>query len=569
MPLKTSNSATAGQLAERLAGLLPSVRWLPRYRRTWLRADVLAGIALAGLLIPESMGYATMAGAPPQAGLYASMMGLFIYALLGTSRHLAVTPTSALAIMVAAVVGPMAAADPDKYLAFTGALVLMVGAVFLAARVASLGFISDFLARPVITGFVFGLALIIIVRQTPKLLGIPKGEGDFFQMVRDILLSLGQAHSTTLAVSISALAALIIINLLVPRLPAALLVMIAGIAAGSIFDLQEHGVAVVGAVPSGLPGFSWPDLSWQEWTTMLPDAAGLALVAFAEGLGAARTFALRHRYDIDPNQELMATGLANVGSGLVGGIAVGGGLSGSSVNEGAGAKSEVSALAASAFMLLTLLLLTPLFHNLPEAVLGAVVVYAVRHMLNLGEIRRFARIRRDSLGMSLSALFGVLVFRILPGLIIAVVMSLVVLARELSRPRVALLGRMKDTGHWVDAGRHPEAARIPGVAIYRIQGVLFFASADVVRKAVRKGVLESDPVPASVILDLEALVDIDVTSVIMLDDLSSDLERHGVDVILTNVHTNVKEVLAREGLIERLGPEKVLGTVDEAVARYS
>ena len=552
-----------------LSDYLAIARWLPAYNRAALPVDIIAGVALAGLLIPEGMGYAGIAGVPPQAGLYAAVAGLFIYALFGSSRQVAVSSTSSTAVIIAATVAPLAGGDLHRYAALTASLVLLAGLIFLIAWVARLGFVSDFIARPVVLGFVFGLALIIIIRQAPKLLGIKVADANFFQMAWSVLGKLGAVNPATLAVSGISLAVLIVINRYGRKVPGALLVLVGGISAAYLLGLGGHSVSLVGVVPAGLPAPSLPEISWGDLSTLIPGAAGIVLVAYAEGLGSARVLADRHGYEINPDEELRATGLANVGAGLLGGIAVAGGLSGSSANDSNGAHSEIAPIAASAFLVLTLLFLTPLFRDLPEAVLGAIVVFAVRHMLNVREILRFARIRRNSLGMILPALFGVLILGVLTGLALAVVLSLAVIASELSRPHVVPLAKMKKTGAWVDANRHPEAQRYPGVAIYRIQGVLFFASADVVRDALRRLVKRADPRPVVVALDLEALYDIDATSVIMLDELCEDLRGSGFDCVFTNVHRPVRQVLRREGLFDRLGRERFYSSVDSAVARLA
>ncbi len=552
-----------------LSSYMSIVGWLPRYNRAWLPVDILAGIALAGLLIPEGMGYAGIAGLPPQAGLYAAIAGLFIYALFGSSRQVAVSATSSTAVIVAATVGPMAGADPARYAELTSAIVLLAGTIFLTAWVARLGFVSDFIARPVVIGFVFGLALVIIIRQASKLLGVHVGDGNFFQMSWQAASNLGHTSLPTLAITITGLVILVVLGRYGRKVPAALLLLSGGIAASYLLHLGSHGVALVGAVPSGLPAPALPHISWRDLDALIPGAAGIVLVAYAEGLGSARMLADRHKYEIDPGGELRATGLANICSSLLGGLPVAGGLSGSSANDSNGARSEISSLAAAVFFLLTVLLLTPLFHHLPEAVLGAIVVYAVRHMMNVREIIRFARIRRDSLGMILPALFGVLLFGVLPGLALSVVLSFAIIANELSRPRVVKLGKMKKTGSWVDVNRHPDALTFPGLAIYRIQGALFFASSGVVRNAFRKSVQKAEPRPATVAIDLEALYDIDATSVIMLDDLCQDLIGSGIEVVLTNVHHPVRDILARAGLIDKLGKRRFFSTVDAAAAELA
>ena len=543
--------------------------WLPSYRRIWLRADIIAGVALVGLLISEGMGYAGIAGVPPQAGLYAALAGLFIYALFGSSRHVAVSATSSTAIIIAATVGPMAAGNPERYASLAATLVIITGLVFVLAWVSRLGFVSDFVAKPVVTGFVFGLALIIIIRQAPKLLGIQGlgGNGNFFRLSWDVVTHLGSVNNPTVIIGILSLATLVLLGRFAGRFPAALMVLVAGIVATFFLGLSDHGVSIVGHIPSGLPRPSLPSISPADLSTLIPSAAGIVLVAYAEGLGSARVLADRHRYEIDPNQELRATGFANIGSGLLGGIAVAGGLSGSSANDTNGAKTQVSTLTAAAVLLLTLVFLTSLFHDLPESVLAAIVIYAVRHMLNYREIWRFARIRGDSLGMTLPALGGVLVFGVLTGLALAVVLSLAILARELSRPHIVELGKIKETGAWVNYAHHPEADRFPPLAIYRINGVLFFASADIVRNAIRQSVKRGHP--RIVVIDLEALFDIDATSGVMLDDLSRDLQADGFEVAFTNAHHDVLRALTREGLVDKLGESRFYPSVDAAVARLA
>lgn len=559
-------SEIKGVRSGRLASFMPITSWLRHYHRKWLLTDALAGIALAGLLIPEGMAYAGMVGVPPQAGLYAAMAGLFIYAVFGTSRQMSVAATSATAVMTYAAIASVDASDPGRYASLVAALVIMAGLMFLLAGVIRLGFISDFMARPVIKGFVFGLALLIIVRQIPKLLGTPKVSGGFFQMAREVIGSLDQTNMTTLTLGIIALLTLVIFTRFVPRVPGALAVLVLGIGSVTALGLDNNGVAIVGAVPGGLPRLSIPDVSLADLTTMFPAALGILLVAYAEGLGTARTFAARHHYDIASNQELKALGYANLASGLLGGIIVGGGLSGSAANESAGAKTELSTLVASAAVIATLLLLTPVFHNLPEVALGAIVIHAVRHMLDLKAMRRYASLRAEGPIVASAALLGVLIFDILPGLIIATGISLLLLLREVSRPRVAVLGRRPGTNDWIDSGHHPKAVQTPGTMVCRIDGVLFFADADYVRKHILAHVRTQPVRPQLVVLDLEMIPEIDITATITLGQLIDELRSDGVAVSLAEVRGPVRKMLKRDGITERLGADRMFYTIDEAVA---
>lgn len=550
----------------RLSVFLPIAGWLPAYKRSWLSADAVAGIVLAGLLVPEGMAYAGIVGVPPQAGLYAAMIGLLIYAIFGSSHHLAVSATSSTAVMLYATIASLGIDDPGRQAALVAAAVIMTGLIFLAAGFIRLGFVSDFMARPVITGFVFGLALLIAVRQLPKLFGLPAVSGKFFPMVWDVVNTLGQTSLATLALGAGALAVLFAFDFLFPKVPGAIVVLALGILAVTLLGLDSQGVAIVGSVPGGLPALTLPDFTFNDVATLLPGAAGIALVAYAESLTTARAFASKHRYNINPNRELKAVGAANVGSGLLGGIVVGGGLSGSATNESAGAKTEISAIITSFAILATLLLLTPVFDNLPEAVLGAIVIHAVRQMMDFATMRRYASLSYEGPIVSLAALFGVLFLDIIPGLALAVTLSLLLLIREASRPSVAVLGRRPGTSDWVNRADHSPVEQVPGVIVCRIDGVLFFANADFVRRRILAAVRRSPRPLPRVVIDMEMIPDIDITATMAFHQLIRELRVEGAEVSLAELHTPVRRMLSRDGIIEDLGQHKIFPTIEEAVA---
>ncbi|HEX8800942.1 MAG TPA: SulP family inorganic anion transporter, partial [Terriglobales bacterium] len=442
--------------------LIPITDWLPRYSRTYLRSDIIAGIALAGLLIPEAMGYAEIAGLPPQAGLYATAFGLLAYAMFGTSRQLAVSPTSASSAILAATLAPLVIGNPQKYVVLASAVAIVLGLLFLVAGFLKLGFISDFISKPVLKGFVFGIALNIIIKQLPKLLGIEHGSGQAYKQLWHTLTHFIESNPWTIAVGASALVVLFLVDRFIPRLPGALVVLVAGIAVSRILELHQHGVEIVGAIPPGLPRPGLPILTWNDWLEAAPAAVGLVLVLFAESIGAARTFAGKNGYEIDENQELRALGFANVLSGVFRGMQVGGGTSGSAANDSNGAKTEISSIAASATVIVVLLFLTGWFYHLPEAILAAIVIHAVWHLLDYKALLRFRQISRLEFREGVFAVVGVLAFDILDGLLLAVLLSLIALMRFLSMPQVVVLGRLRDTGEYVDIARHPEAEQFPG-----------------------------------------------------------------------------------------------------------
>ena len=492
----------------------------------------MAGVALSGLLIPQGMAYAGIAGVPPQAGLFAAAFGLFVYALFGSSRHLAVSATSGTAAMLAALVGPLAQGDAAKYAMLASATAIAVGILLLLGSAFRLGFVSEFIAKPVMKGFVFGLALTIMVKQAPPLLGIEKGKGDFIHQCWHLLVSLKDANPWTLAVGVAALLVTFGLGAVAPRVPAALVAFVAGIVAVRQFGLAQHGVEIIGIMQGGMPHLVLPSIDWPEWSELLSGAVGIVLIMFAEALAAARTFATKYKYDINPNQELAALGAANIASGLMQGIVVAGGMSGTAANASGGARTQVSAIVTSLLTILTLGFLMPLFHDLPQAVLAAIVITAVAHLADVGELKRFARLRTGSIWTALTALTGVLAFGILKGLVLAVCLTLIALMKKLSTPGESVLGRLPATGTFVDVKRYPEAEPVPGLLLFRINGLLFFANANRVFNHLRQLIQDSREPLRGVVLNLEAVPEIDITSLDLLEQLRSDLDSAGIRLFL-------------------------------------
>jgi sulfate permease, SulP family len=545
--------------------LLPITEWLPQYPRTNLRVDVVAGIALAGLLIPESMGYAGIAGLPPQAGLYATAFGLLGYAIFGSSRQLAVSPTSASAAILAATVAPLAGENAGKFFVLASAVSLVVGLLFLLAGTLKLGYISDFISKPVLKGFVFGIALTIVIKQLPKLLGIEKAAGPSYIQLWHTLTHAAHSNLWTLVTAAVALALLFFVDRYFPRIPGALLVLIAGIVVSRVLGLHTHGVEIVGNIPAGLPRPDFPTLDWADWLQAAPAAVGLVLVLYVESLGAARTFAGKNNYDINPNQELRALAAANAASAIFHGMIVGGGTSGTAANDNNGAKSQVSTIAASLTVMLTLLFLTGWFYHLPEAVLGAIVVHAVWHLLDLRELRRIRRIRRIEFRESIAAILGVIAFGILNGLLLAVILTLIALMRSLSESHVAVLGRLQGTNEYVDVSRHPEAGQFPGILILRIERMIFFANANGIRHHIRQLISQSTPPPKILVLSFELVPVLDVTAIDVLQQLRASAARRHIHLVLAGVRDPVRDRLAKASLLTELGEENIFRSVDHAV----
>ena len=550
----------------RIAWVLPIAGWLPSLNGATIRADLIAGAALAGLLAPEGMAYAGIAGVPPEAGLYSAVAGLAAYALFGSSRHLAVSCTSGSAAMLAALVAPMAAGDPAKYAALASATAIATGLLFLVASIFRLGFVSEFISKPVLKGFVFGLGLTIMVKQAPKLLGVHKGHGDTLEQAWQTIVALPHANPGTALVAACALAVVFGLGALAPRVPGALVVFVLGIVAVRLFGLERFGVEVVGNIPSDLPHLKIPNVTGQEFVELLTGAIGVMLIIYAEATSAARNFAAKYKYEIGANQELAAIGFANLASGVTQGIVVGGGMSGTAANASGGARTQISTLTSAGIVVLTLLYLTPLFRSLPEAVLGAIVVHAVWHLADVKEMKRLASLQTGSIWVALTALTGVLVLGILKGLILAMCLTLIALLKKISTPQVSVLGRMPGTRTFVSRERYPEAEAVPGLLIFRPNGILFFANANRFNNCLHEAVNNAAEPVKKIILSMEASPEIDVTVLDTLAQMKADLDGRGIGLAFARVSDPVRDLIARSGFLQRIGEGHVFWDVDSAVA---
>jgi len=545
----------------------PITTWLPECSWKTARKDIVAGIAVAGLLIPEGMAYAGIAGVPPQTGLYAASLGMFVYAIFGTSRQLAVTSTSSSAAMLAALVAPIALADSARYMTLVSAAAIAAGCLFLVGGVLRLGVVSEFISKPVLKGFVFGLALTIIVKQAHKLLGTPGGQGNFFHQSLHVLTSLADVNPWTLGVGAGALLIIFSLGAVAPKVPSVLVVLVLGILSFSWFGLESHGVEVVGTIQAGMPSLSWPTVGEDELADLFIGAVGIVLVLIAEALAAGRTFAAKNKYEIAPNQELCALGMANLVSGLFGGMIVGGGMSGTAANDAAGARTQLSTITASLFVGLTLAFLLPMFRHLPEAVLGAIVVHAVMRLVDIGTLKYYAKLRTGSIWVALAALIGVLQMGILRGLMFAVGLTLIALMHKLSSPQDSVLGRLPGSRTFVDVARYSEAEQVPGLLICRPNGLLFFANANRVQNRLRELIKASGSPLRTVVVNFEASPEIDVTSLDMLRRLRDELEDSGIHLYFAQVADPVRDLFERSGFLKELDGRLFRG-VNAAVAAF-
>ena len=544
---------------EKTAGIsrfIPILAWLPRYDRSWLTVDIIAGLTLWGLVVPEAMAYAGIAGLPPEAGLYTLLAALLVYAIFGTSRHLVVQATSATAALLASAVAAAlvataaaTASDPEAYQTYASAFVLVTGLVFLAAGLARLGFITQFLSKPVMDGFVTGLAIFVAVGQLNKLFGVEKPEGNTVQKLLGIIQELPQANWVAFAMGAGALAVLFLLRRWNKKIPAGLVVLFGAIALSAVLDLNgKYGVEIVGTLPQGLPALTFPAVPFTTYLAMVLPAIGVLLVAYSEALGVAHEFAEKHGYEVDANQELNAHAVANVVSSLFGGMIAAGSMSSSAVKEGAGARSQVTNLVTWVVTIITVLFLTPLFTTLPEAVLAALIIHAVWHIIASRKLLKIRQASPVEFWFGALALAGVLFIDVLQGMIIGVVASLVFVVYKSSRPHISSLGRVPGVpGAYSDLSRHPENTPIPGVLIVRVDAQFYYANALTVRDNVKAMIADMASPPRAVIVDSTAWDEIDVTSTDVFKSLMKELHGKGIEVYCAEVHAPVLEYARQTG----------------------
>lgn len=548
----------------KVSRFLPIAAWLHGYHRAWLRPDLLAGLTVWALLVPEAMAYAEIAGMPAETGLYAALGAIVGYAIFGTSRQLFVGPSSTVAILSAATVATVAANGDSVELAI--ALALLVGAMLIVAGLFRLGFLGVFMSKPVLTGFTFGLGLVIAVGQLDKLFGVEGGSGDFFEQLWAVMRELPQADALTTAIGLGALAILMVSRRLFGhKLPMALLVVFAAILLSNALKWEGSGVHVVGSIPASLPSLTIPDVTMGQWAELAGGALGIVLIAFAESYGIAKGFARRHDYGIDANQELIGLGVANVGAGLLGGFVVDGSLSRSAAADGAGAKSQMAMLICGAITLITIMALTPLFGQLPEAILAAVVISAVWGTFNVGELRRVYRANRGDFVAAIVALVGVCTIDLLPGLILAVLTSFALLIYRASRPGMPTLGQPPGEVHYVSTDSEPEARTPEGIVVIRLDAPLIFANADALHARIRELVKASEPAPRAVVLDLETVSFVDTDGGDVLRVIHDELAEQGIKLAIARLKREGREALRANDVYERIGSDRFFSRVEAAV----
>jgi len=552
---------------------LPILQWLPQYQLSWLRADIVAGLTVWAVMVPEAMAYAGIAGVPPLVGLYTVPIPLIAYALFGTSRTMVIGPDSATALISAGTVGAVVASHSGatqvaEYVAITSALALIVGVVFLVLGLARMGWVANFIPAPVMKGFIQGLVWVTIIGQVPKLFGIEGVHGNFFEQLWAMSPELINANPVTTAIGLGSLALMFLIGRFVPKLPSALTTVVVCIVLVSVLDLGAKGVDIVGSVKAGLPALAMPKFTLEQLQLLVPGALAIVLLGYAESLGAAKAASSKSGGSVDPNQELVSHGPANIGSAFSGGFVVVGSLSKTSVSMGAGGRTQMASLVDAAFVILTLMFLLPLFTNLPHAALAAIVIHAMIGLFDFGYLKNLWGQSRWELGIAMVAYLGVMVIGVLPGIGLGVALALLLLIYRATSPASAVLGREPGRRVFRDVSGRPDLETTPGLLIFRFDSSLFFASANHFAEALQTCITAAAQPVRQVLIDAETINLMDTTAAEMLRDLKTSLDKQGITLAFASVHDLVKDKMALTGVVDEVGADHFYDTVLEGVEAF-
>jgi high affinity sulfate transporter 1 len=550
---RSAGKMPGGAPVSRWRAAFPPAQWLPAYRPEWLGRDVVAGVTLAAYAIPVSLAYASLAGLPPQYGIYCYLAGGLAYALFGSSRHLAIGPTSAISMLVGVTVAGMAGGDPGRWVSIAALSAILMAAMCLLAWLLRLSSLVNFISETILLGFKAGAALTIALTQLPKLFGVAGGGDQFFERIAVLAGQLPATNLAVLAFGVTAIVILLLGEKFLPGRPVALLVVVVSIVVLSVTPLGALGFKVVGALPQGLPEFRLPGLRVRDVDGVIPLAFACLLLSYVESVSAARALAQAHGYEVDPRQELLGLGAANLAAGLFQGYPVAGGLSQSSVNDRAGARTPLALVFASVTIGLCLMYLAGLLSNLPNVILAAIVLVAVKGLVNVAELRHVWRVSRLEFSVSMVAFAAVLLMGILKGVIVAMVVSMLVLIRRAAHPHVAFLGLIPGTRIYSDIERHPGNETIAGALVFRVEASLFYFNAEHVRAALWQKIRSGAAPLRLVICDLSTSPVVDLAGARMLKMLHVELREAGMDFRLVGAHAKVRDILRAEGIEERVG----------------
>jgi len=527
-----------------------------------------AGLTVAAYLVPQVMAYATVAGLPPVVGLWAALVPLAIYAVLGSSRQLSVGPESTTALMTATALGPLAVGDPARYAALAAVAALIVGAICFVAGLVRLGFLADLLSHPVLIGYMAGVAVIMIASQLGKVTGVSVEGDEFLDQMRSFIDGIDELHWPTVALAVAVLVVLLAFAWLTPKLPGPLIAILVAALVVSVFSLHRNGIKVVGDIPSGFPTPGLAAISAADLTALLIPAAGIAIVAFNDNVLTARAFAVRHGQDIDANAELRALGVCNVGAGMMHGFPVSSSGSRTALGDAVGSRTQLYSLVTLALVLLVMLFGRGVLATFPSAALGALVVYAALRLIDVSEFKRLGRFRRRELVLALATTAAVLVFGVLYGVLVAIGLSILELLQRLARAHDGVLGFVPGVAGMHDIDDYPEADVVPGLLVYRYDAPLFFANAEYFRERAIAAVNDYPERVEWFVLNAEANVEVDLTALDALDQLRTELERRGIVFAMARVKQDLRDSLSAAGLLDKIGEDHLYPTLPTAVDAY-
>lgn len=558
---------TSSNLSTRLSRWVPSAQWLVNYQRADLRGDLVAGVTVAMMLIPQAMSYAMLAGLPPYVGLYASIIPLIVYALFGTSRQLAVGPVAMVALLVASGVGALAETGTDHYIALAILLALMVGVIQFGMGVFRLGFLTNFLSHPVISGFTSAAALIIGFSQLQHIVGLSLPRSENIALLAWLTVTqISEINLAALSIGLGGVIGLVLIKRLNPLLPGAMIAVVVATLAVWWFRLDERfGVAVVGAVPAGFPEFSAPAVNGNDLIDLLPIAITISFIGFMESIAVAKKIAAEKRYDIDPNKELIGLGLANIAAGFFKAMPVTGGFSRTAVNRNAGANTGLASIITAVLVGISLLLFTPLFYFIPTAVLAAIIMVAVAGLIDTAEVKHLWQVKREDLAMLAVAFFATLILGVKIGIFVAVGVSMVWFVIRTTRPHYAILGKVPGTSVYRNLKRVPEAETVPSVLAIRFDAQFYYGNVSFLKDTIRQAEADMSEPLRAVVLDASAINQLDSSADTALHELLRDYRGRGIDLFIANVKGPVRDVMERSGFVHSLGVDHFFLTTDEAV----
>lgn len=550
--------------ASHLERWLPGVRMLRTYRHSYFRPDLVAGVVLAAILVPQGMAYAQLAGLPAVTGLYTTIACLIGYAILGPSRVLVLGPDSSISPLILAAITPLlAGGDSEKAIALAGMLAILVGLTEVGLGLGKLGFVADLLSKEVQVGYMNGLGITIIVGQLPKLFGFSTKADSFLEEIRVFVEGLEDTHATTLLVGLAVLALLLVLPRFTTRLPAVLIAVVGATVASAVFGLAEHGVDTVGALPRGVPTPSIPWTSAKDIGPLLIAAVGITLVSLTDTIATATSFAARRGEEIEPDQEMIGMGAANLTAGLFQGFAVSTSGSRTAVAEQSGAKTQVAGLVGAALVAVLLLFLNSLLADLPQTALAAIVIVAALSLMDLAILRRYREVRPSALGLSLVATAGVILLGVLQGILVAVALAILLFLRRNWWPHGAILGHVDAVEGWHDTNAYPDAEQLPGIVVYRWEAPLFFANASTFRAQIRG--LARERKPTWIVLQCEAITDVDVTAADMLEQLDIELNAGGVHLAFAELRSRLQDLTLHYGLMDTLDRDHFYPTLEAAL----